>query len=163
MKPTPEQKRLAVHHVVYEYANLLSTGTRLLETGLDALKPPDNTHVQDAFLLSCRKMAEFFKMQRARQYVIGYDYVRRSTVTFTLSEWAKWSEAADRHVTHISYTRLENVTEWNGTANRPLLEEFRTAWCDFYNAIDERFKAEFERQIDEKVTCEGFGRLDLRS
>jgi hypothetical protein len=163
MRPTPEQKRAAIRHIVYEYANLVSTGTRLLQTGADALKPPDNTHVQDAFLLNCRKMADFFKVQRRGQDVNVYDYVKRNSVTFTLSEWIKWSDAGDKHGVHITYNRLGNVTPWDGTANRPLLDEFRRCWHDFYSVVAHAaFKAEFDQQIEAKLACEGYGELDLK-
>jgi hypothetical protein len=164
VKPTPEQKESAIQHIVYEYANLVSAGARLLQTGPDALKPPDNTHVQDAYLLSCRKMANFFAEQRAKHDVIAYDYVPRSAIQFTLSEWIKWGEAADTHVAHISYTRTKNMISWDGTGNEPLLNDFRRAWRKFLSAIDDnRLKAEFARRIAERAACVGFGGLDLGS
>ena len=52
-----------VHHVVHEYANFVSsaemaTTGKHLGKGFD---PPVNTHISHAFLLNCRKMADFFE------------------------------------------------------------------------------------------------------
>ncbi|MFI5381966.1 MAG: hypothetical protein ACHRHE_21940 [Tepidisphaerales bacterium] len=60
--PTQQELLDAVHHVVHDYANLVSSGTmaatgKHLET---PLTPPINTHVGHAFLVNCRKMHHFF-------------------------------------------------------------------------------------------------------
>ena len=51
----------AVHHVVHEYANFVSTAEMVL-TGLNVdgtpIVPPTNTHISHAFFLNFRKQAE---------------------------------------------------------------------------------------------------------
>lgn len=64
MRPSEAELLYSVRHVVYEYANLVSSGELL------ALQHayPINTHLQDAFLLSCRKMADFFPWKLTKRY-----------------------------------------------------------------------------------------------
>ena len=66
---TKQEKGLeAVHHVVHDYANLVSSGTMAVcghHLGRE-FTPPVNTHVGHAFLVNCRKMYEFFKYKPSK-------------------------------------------------------------------------------------------------
>ena len=76
-----QKKRLeAIHHVVHDYANFVSSAEMVL-TGKDIdgnfLKPPINTHVSHAFYLNCRKLADFFlNLSRQGDNIIAKNYVK---------------------------------------------------------------------------------------
>ncbi|MGA2902270.1 MAG: hypothetical protein ABSD98_00440 [Candidatus Korobacteraceae bacterium] len=153
-----EAERLeAVWHVVYEYANLISSGELLREQ----FRLPINTHLQDAFLLNCRKMADFFAQNRKKDDVIAEDFTA-SRVDFDLSFWETWSEAMDKQLAHITYTRVRNPKGWDGSANEPLLKEFRSACTKFLDSLAEPFKSRFEQEIRTRQRSgDGFENLDL--
>ncbi len=72
---TRDEKRLkAVHHVVHDYANLLSSGSLTQDK---SVKPPFNTHVQHAFLLNCRKLADFFRKSSDDRDIVAADFLGR--------------------------------------------------------------------------------------
>lgn len=143
----------AVRHVVYEYANLVSAG-RLLET---PLAPPINTHVQDAFLLSVRKMADFFIREPKQHDVAAFDFTT-SRVVYSLPTWSQWEVAVDKQLAHVTWKRDQS---WDGSANKPLLQELETAWKLFLSKLDPKFQARFRDEINKKKQCRGFEKLDL--
>lgn len=161
--PTEDEKKATIHHVVYEYANLVSSGELLRKQH----PYPINTHIQDAFLLNCRKMAEFFpnpsgnpdpakhkKDVRADDFVSGF--------TCDLPTWKRWEEQMKKHLAHISYIRVEQKPkEWTGEDNERLLDEFRGAWKELYQQLPDSYRPEFELQIEKKVKCCGFENLEL--
>jgi hypothetical protein len=157
---TQDELKLAVHHIVYEWANLVSAGTLLR----GHLTPPCNTHIQDAFLLGCRKLADFFLSQgktgdevRARDY-----FGERATPRFRLSEWSTWKDAMDKQLAHVTYSRIVKPKSWDGTRNEVLLNEFRRAWDNFRTGLEDSWRGEFDRAIDERMKAKGFTGLDLR-
>jgi hypothetical protein len=57
-----KKRRKAIHHIVHDYANFVSSAEMTI-TGAHNAKgfdPPINTHIGHAFYLNCRKMADFF-------------------------------------------------------------------------------------------------------
>jgi hypothetical protein len=159
-RPAPDKVASAIHHVVYEYANLVSTGTLLKGW----LAPPINTHVQDAFLLSCRKLADFFRYaSRDKPDVLASHYVPECN--FELPVWQKYHSVANVHVAHISYTRLELRQSWDGSLSGPLLEEMQQAWrllLDSLAAKSPSLRNEFDREISLCLHKVGFENLNLR-
>ena len=75
---TKEEKLLkAVHHVVHDYANLVSSGMMAV-TGCHhgtQLVPPVNTHVGHAFLVNCRKMSDFFTKSPQQDDIWAGDFL----------------------------------------------------------------------------------------
>jgi|HubBroStandDraft_6_1064221.scaffolds.fasta_scaffold289346_2 hypothetical protein len=57
-----EQRKRPSHHIVHDYANLISAGEMVLTQthAGQALVSPVNTDVGQAFYLNCRKMFDFF-------------------------------------------------------------------------------------------------------
>lgn len=154
-----EQKRLgAVHHVVHDYVNLVSSGS-LLQT---ALRPPLNTHVQHAFLLNCRKMAAFFLNLRERRDILSKEFLT-AKVGFGLSWKKTWHKAMNKQLLHLTYDRIDAATPWDGTSNKVLLEEFRAAWKKFLVSLEEPYKSKFNEEIALKlVPGSEFRHLDLK-
>ena len=155
----PNKLKRSIHHIVYEYANLISSGT-LLTT---PLAPPCNTHVQDAFLLGCRKLADFFlSRQQLDDVTARHFFGPKATLKLQLPEWRRWQRVINKQLAHITYTRVARPQTWDGTRNPVLLAEFRRAWKQFFERLEEAHRAEFEREIAAKLKSPGFGHLDLR-
>jgi hypothetical protein len=143
----------AVWHVVYEYGNLISAGELLQKP----LTPPINTHVQDAFLISVRKLADFFTVLPKEYDVVASDYTNSPQI-YNLPTWNQWSKAIDRQLAHITWKRDQG---WNGSANKPLMEELRAAWKLFLKNLDPKYKAEFEQNIAKRKGDKEYANLDL--
>jgi hypothetical protein len=65
-----ERRERPEHHVVYDYANLVSSG-RMVVSGAHlgvSLVPPVNSHVGHVFYMYCREMYEFFHDSPNKQY-----------------------------------------------------------------------------------------------
>jgi len=143
----------AVRHVVYEYSNLVSAQMpRVVE-------PPINTHLQDAFLLSCRKMADFFTGTPQKHDLNANDYTEKSQM-YRLPTWEKWAEAIDKQLAHITWKRDKS---WDGSANKPFMAELRAAWKLFLSKLDSKYRDRFRDEISKKKQGPGFERLDLGS
>ena len=157
---TEEQKRLAaVHHVVHDYTNLVSSGL-LTQT---PLKPPINTRVQHAFLLNCRKMAAFFLNVREHTDILSKEFLTPKKLGFKLVWKKQWNQAMNRQLLHLSYDRIDKANPWDGTPNKVLLDEFQMAWKRFLDNLAEPYKSEFEKEITNKLRPGSeFGRLNLR-
>jgi hypothetical protein len=96
MTPTPDQLEKAVHHVVHDYANFVSSA-ELAMTGHHlgkVIEAPINTHIFHAFLLNCRKMADFFGKRTKEDDVIADDYV--SGFTVPLPSCDLWREPVNK-------------------------------------------------------------------
>ena len=78
MTPAERRKR-PEHHVVHDYANLVSSGLLITDRkSNDALLKiaPVNSHVWHAFYMNCRKMYEFFHHQKSKDYLRAQQFVK---------------------------------------------------------------------------------------
>lgn len=89
---TPEERRKRPeHHVVHDYANLVSSGLLITDwKSNDALLKiaPVNSHVWHAYYMNCRKMYEFFHYQKSKDYLRAQQFVKPG-VTFTFQHWTR--------------------------------------------------------------------------
>lgn len=159
-----EKARLeGIHHVVHEYANFVSSA-EMVTTGQHLGKgfdPPVNTHLSHAFLLNCRKMADFFSNRRSNENdVVADDYV--SGFSASLPECDRWRSPPNKQLPHITYTRATNPREIPRQANVDMYSELKKAWKDFRKPgrLSKAFAAKFEQEITDKLKTE-FGGLDL--
>ena len=158
---TEQEKRIkAVKHVVNDYTNLVSSGT-LIKTHHEA---PINTHVQYSFLVECRKFSGFFSNSgKPHPEDILAKHFLQKKVRFKFPAWKKWEDHMNAHLFHLSYQRVKNTRAWTGfTANQEFLEEFKTAWKQFLEKLEEPYKPEFEAHIVERSTKPEYKGLDLR-
>jgi hypothetical protein len=145
----------SARHVVYEYANLISCGELL--TVQHAY--PINTHLQDAFLLSCRKIAEFFITGVPTKHNIAASDFTVSRQAYRLPVWRNvWGNAIQRQLAHIAWKRDQG---WDGSANKPLMDELEAAWQLFLGKLKPEFQDRFREEINKKRQCSGFEHLDL--
>lgn len=165
---TPEEaiRIKAAHHVVHDYANLVSSGTLTQPepAQLADIRPPVNTHIQHAFLLNCRKLADFFKNSPKWPDDITAKDFTGSADEFILKEWELWGQPMDKQLAHLTYARVTASVPWDGyNANRLLLNEFQVAWKLFLGKLQEPFSEIFENEISRKEQPESeFRDLDLR-
>jgi hypothetical protein len=163
-----ERNLAAVHHVVHDYANLVSSGTMVVNGHHlgKGFEPPINTHLQHAFLVNCRKMYEFLLYSPSTNP--KYDDIRAAhylgrVETFDLSNWALWHESMNKQLLHVTFARVERPKQWEGyNENKLFLEEFMKAWTAFRGHLKGTvYEPQFESEIREKLKSE-FGDLDLR-
>lgn len=157
----PEKENLAaIHHVVHDYALLVSAGTLIYSTGH---KPPVNTHVQYSFLVGCRKFADFFKNNRGlKRQGIPCKAFATKKISIRLPVWDKWHEHMNVHLFHLSYDRTTSKTQWDGRGvNESLLKEFMSAWKTFLAQLDEPYKSEFLKEIADRSGLKEYSGLDL--
>lgn len=161
------EKLQAVHHVVHDYANLVSSGTMAVAGGYQGqgFIPPVNTHVGHAFLVNCRKMYEFFMYKPStnvkRDDIRAAHFLSRK-VDFDLSNWALWHDAMNKQLMHVTLARVQKPKSWEGhNENKLFLDEFKSTWKKFLRNLDEQYKSRFEDEIAEKLKSE-FQELDLK-
>ncbi len=163
---TEEERLEAVHHVVHDYANLVSSGTmtvagRYQTTGL---VPPVNTHVGHAFLVNCRKMYEFFLYEPSKDDIRAKHFLTPSlALTFDLLNWGTWHNAMNKQLMHITFTRVTKPKQWEGhDENKLFLDEFMKAWKEFRRNLKEPYKSKFDSEIAKKLKLGSeFQGLDL--
>lgn len=151
----------AVHHVVHDYANLVSSGTMAVQGHHLGRRfdPHVNTHVGHAFLANCRKMYEFFRFKPKKDYVRAKDFV--PAVKYDLSNWASWHDHINKQLMHVTIDRVDNRTEWKGhDENKFFLEEFKGAWKKFLRNLEDSHKSMFNTEISKRLKSE-FQGLDL--
>lgn len=156
--PQSEKTRLsAVVHVVYDYVNLVSAG-ELVQT---ALPPRVNSHVQHAFLMSCRVIGDFFEGRGKPDDMKASDFLRKRC-KFSLPTWKSWRDHMNRQHLHLTYSRVRNQRQWvGGPVNQQFLQEMRACWQQFLSKLEEPFFSEFEAQISQKERSE-FSACKLR-
>jgi hypothetical protein len=125
--------------------------------------PPVNTHIGHTFLVTCRKMYEFFtkpSTKAAHDDIRAAHFLTRD-VAFNLANWASWHRAMNKQLMHITFTRVKKPKEWKGhDENKLFLDEFMKAWKELLGNLEEPYKSRFESEITEKLKLE-FGGLDL--
>jgi hypothetical protein len=154
----------AVHHVVHDYANFVSSGEVIFNN--PGPQPPLNTHVQHAFLMNCRKMAHFFQHGPNGKDIVSADFFPpRCKPRFRFPVWNKWAKPMDWQMLHLTYSRVLNPVPWDGyKENRLFLNEFQQAWKLFRAKLPEPYSSEYRRQIEERYNDDNdgvFKSLDL--
>ncbi len=99
---------LAIHHIVHEYANFVSSAETTIH-GKDVdgqfVKPPLNTHVSHAFYINCRKLADFFQNRSAQapDDIVAMHFVSGYVAELPVSD--RWRQRINRQLAHLSYAR----------------------------------------------------------
>ena len=110
-QPNPNELKGGIRHIVYEYGHLVFAGQHTLTA---PGKPIDNV-VQDAFLMNCRKLAEFFGNRSSTPKMKAAHYCTvRQFPKVALVKWKKWWDAIDNQIAHLSYTRVTAPKPWYG-------------------------------------------------
>src|SRR5712692_7198023 len=122
----------SIPHIVHDWSNLVAAGTM---TG-EPISPPMNHFVQHAFLVECRKFADFFSNNRGPDGndVVSKDFQPKRFKP-RLPEWKKWRDHMNQQLMHLSLNRVKNKIAWDGSANASLLREFRNVWNEFLKSM----------------------------
>jgi hypothetical protein len=149
-----QAKRLkAVHHVVHEYANFVSSA-EMVQSGKDIngkyFEPPINTHVSHAFYLNCRKLSDFFRNVASKHgdNIMARHFVTRFTASLPVCR--KWRDPMNKQLAHVDYARDTNAREIDRKACGALYKELKTTWRRFRRRLREPYKSEFARKIKER-------------
>jgi hypothetical protein len=162
--PSAQQLDEGVVHICYEYSNLMSAAYWDVNG-----RAPWRTHADDAFLLGCRKMADFFlrttrsKLRNGDELpdILALDYiVPNSKRKWTLDIWSKqWRGPMDKQLAHLSYVRNKS---WDHRLWVTKLEnEFRTVWRKFRRELDPRYKGIFTKELAKCRRKPGFATIKL--
>jgi hypothetical protein len=153
-----ERCRRAEHHVVHDYANLVSSGKMVVNgkhLGTDLLTlAPVNSHVGHAFYAYCRDMYEFFHYKPKGGYRRAQDFLAKQ-VTFVFSHWTRAvQEHMEIHLLHSGDQRTEREVVWTGENNGFYLADFESAWALLMGNLKDEHKKNFKDEIDHRVNSE---------
>ncbi len=149
-----------VHHVVHDYANLVSSGLlitdpasnhRLLELA------PVNTHVSHAFYLNCRKMYEFFTEEPHDLYIRAGAF----TSIHDAFRFCHWTRRVQTHMQgyllHVGRDRIHSkgkIIPWTGANNKQYLDDFQGAWEKLMRDLKPEYRESFKQEIASRIASE---------
>lgn len=147
------QRHLAIHHIVHEYANFVSSAEMVIhgrDVAGEYFKPPINTHISHAFYLNCRKLADFFQNKASRDHddILAKHFVLDYAATLPVFE--VWRRPINKQLAHVTYARDVDATEITGDALNALYDEFKRTWREFRHRLPELYAMEFIRQVRER-------------
>ena len=150
---TPEERRKRPeHHVVHDYANLVSSW-RLREPHhvAELMRiPTANGHAWHAFQMNCRKMFEFFKYKpdpkgtylRAAYFIdgdFGYTFVHWNDTV---------QEFMNAHLLRVGMERIDNEIINDGKHDKKYFEDFESAWQTLMRSLKAEHRDIFREEID---------------
>jgi hypothetical protein len=151
-----ERRKRPEHHVVHDYANLVSAG-RMVVSGSHqgiSLVAPVNSHVGHAFYTYCREMYEFFKDKQKGPYRRAQEFLT-TEVTFKFNYWTNAIRShMETHLLHAGSARTDGDTVWTGRDNAHYLADFEGAWELFLRNLKDEHKEIFRDEIDHRLSSE---------
>ncbi len=155
MTEQEKQQRLkAVHHVVHEYTNFISSA-EMVKTGLDTdgvpFKPPINTHVSHAFYLNCRKLADFFRNAKSKEgdNIMAEHFAPGFKAALPVC--TDWRLPMNKQLAHVTYARDMSAREIDRAACEALYKELKDTWREFRKGLlGGPFEDEFTKKIKER-------------
>jgi hypothetical protein len=149
---TPEERRKRPeHHVVHDYANLVSSGT-LRQPKYVALLlqiPTANSHAWHAFYTNCRKMYEFFAYDPHPRYLRAQDLLAANCHIHSSTGTANGVQRhMEGHMMHVGGDRLDNEVVWTGADDQEYLADFQNAWMAFMGNLKLQHRDIFREEID---------------
>jgi hypothetical protein len=101
--PEPKELHEGIEHVAYEYSNLVCANQYL---DAHPAGGPAAILVLNAFLLSCREMAEFFGKPTGMKDIRAIHYTGQTGARLPHSD--SWRDAIDKQLAHITFARTTN-------------------------------------------------------
>ncbi|MEO8049670.1 MAG: hypothetical protein ABI833_04575 [Acidobacteriota bacterium] len=153
-RPRPE------HHVVHDYANLVSSW-RLREPHHVAQLltiPTANGHAWHAFQMNCRKMFEFFKYKpdgkgtylRAAHFLNG-------ELDYRFVHWTdSVQEFMNAHLLHVGMDRMDNEIPNDGKKDPLYFQDFQNAWQAMLKQLKPVHRDVFRDEIDFRLADREF-------
>ena len=153
-----ERRKRPEHHVVHDYANLVSSGLLITDNASNdrLLKiAPVNSHVWHAFYMNCRKMYEFFHHQKSKDYLRAQQFVKPGT-TFTFHHWTyDVQKFMNTHMLHVGGGRVTNTKESKGADDKDYLAEFQGMWEKMLRNLKDQHKEIFRDEIQYRLDYPG--------
>jgi len=152
-----ERRKRPEHHVVHDYANLVSSGLLITDrkSNDELVKmAPVSSHVWDAFYMNCRKMYEFFHHQKSKDYLRAQQFVKPA-VTFTFQHWTHdVQKFMNTSLLHVGGGRVTNKKVSTGTDDKSYLEEFQGMWEKMLRSLQDKHKGIFREEIEHRLDSE---------
>jgi hypothetical protein len=152
-----ERRKRPEHHVVHDYANLVSSGLLITDPkSNDALLriAPVNSHVWHAFYMNCRKTYEFFHYKKSREYLRAQQFVNHG-VTFTFKHWTDdVQKFMNTHMLHVGGGRITNKKVSTGADDKVYLAEFQEMWERMLKNLQNKHKEIFREEIEHRLDSE---------
>jgi hypothetical protein len=152
-RPRPE------HHVVHDYANLVTSGKLIMDAHTNAALAQiggANGHVWHAFYLNCRKMYEFFQYGPHEKYLRARTFLAVD-VAFPFLNWNNTVQAfMETHMLHVGAGRLTNQFITDGSNDPSYLADFEGAWTLLMGNLKDAHKGVFRDEIDHRLTNPAF-------
>jgi hypothetical protein len=161
MTPFERDKR-PEHHIVHDYANLVSSAKIRFSREFKGVKLSDlaplKTHVWHAFYMNCRKMYEFFcyKQKRGGLYLRAVDFVPEK-VSFGQC-FLHWTDAVQEHMSihllHVGSSRVIRNVTWTGEDDHLYLADFEQAWRHMLANLKAHNRPIFREEIELRLNSE---------
>jgi len=145
-----KRRKRPEHHVVHDYANLLSSGLLRNEKYIAQLLtiPTANSHAWHAFYTNCRKMFEFFVYDPNPRYLRAQNFMGQK-LPYTFQHWTYGVQRhMEGHLMHVGGDRLENDVEWTGADDKEYLVDFQNAWKTLMANLKPEHRNVFREEID---------------
>jgi hypothetical protein len=159
---TREERRLRPeHHVVHDYANLVSVGRlrqhwRWKDVKLGELGPVTG-HLWHVFYLNCRKSFEFFTYKHHDRYLRACDFIESITLPYQFKYWTMVVQThMEGHIMHYGDDRTKNEVEWTGKDDMLYLADFEAAWRVMMGDLKGEHKDIFRDEIDDRLREDAF-------
>jgi hypothetical protein len=146
------------HHVVHDYANLVSSW-RLREPDyiVQLMRiPTANSHAWHAFYLNCRKMYEFFRYGSHEDYLRAEDFIG-GKLPYKFQDWTdSVQEFMNTHMLHVGGGRITNKKVSTGEDDRKYFSDFENAWEAMMGNLKPEHRDVFRNEIDFRLTDREF-------
>ena len=162
---TSSPQILAIHHLVHEYANFVSSAELTIHgrdknLNKDGIRSPLNHHVSHAFYLNSRKLADFFQNRSTgKDDVIALHFVSGFQTGLPVSDSLR--ERINKQLAHLTYFRNLKAAEITKEEQKNIYHELKKTWDEFCKALPEEYAVEVLKQIRLKKACEEFKGLPL--
>jgi hypothetical protein len=149
-----ERRKRRAHHVVHDYANLVSSGLLRNPSYIAQLLkiPTANSHTWHAFYANCRKMFEFFVYDPNRRYLRAQDFIGQK-LPYVFRHWTyDVQRHMEGHLLHVGGDRLENELVWTGADDQQYLTDFQNAWKALLIHLKPEHRDVFRDEINLRLT-----------
>jgi hypothetical protein len=155
---------LAVHHIVHEYANFVSSAEMTIhgkDVDGELITPPLNTHVSHVFYLNCRKLADFFQNKSTvpPDDIVAMHFVSGYVAKLPIND--EWRKPINKQLAHLSYSRDTDAKEIKKKEQEALYAELKKTWQQFRRQLPPVFADEFIKEVKLKKLNSEFKGYDL--
>jgi hypothetical protein len=149
-----KRRKRPEHHVVHDYANLVSSW-RLRESVYVAQLqkiPTANSHAWHAFYMNCRKMYEFFSYKPNGDYLRAQDFIG-GELPYKFQHWTDDVQSfMNAQLLHVGESRLSNEKISTGNRDSNYFGDFQNAWEAVMKSLKPEHRDVFRDEIDFRLS-----------